>query len=186
MSDRLEVVQPVNDSQPSHCVEVMDGPPEDFEAFFRSEFKAVTRAVVPIVGEVTEAEAIAQEAFLKALMRWGRLRRYDRPGAWVRRVAIRDAVRSAERVKRPSPWKATATSPLELAADRIDLVRALQEITPRQRAAVALHHLGGWPVDEVAESLGCSEATVRVHLHRGRTALAEILGVTMQEANDGP
>jgi RNA polymerase sigma-70 factor (ECF subfamily) len=164
----------------------MDGPPEDFEALFRSEFRAVIRAVLPIVGEATEAEAITQEAFLKALTRWGRVRRYDRPGAWVRRVAIRDAVRSAERTRRPPLAERAPTTSVDLAADRIDLVRALQQVSPRQRAAVALHHLGGWPVAEVAESLGCSEATVRVHLHRGRAALAEILGVTMQEANDGP
>lgn len=163
----------------------MERPPEDFEAFFRSEFRAVSSAVLPIVGEATEAEAIAQQAFLKAFMRWSRLRRYDRPGAWVRRVAIRDAVRSAERSKRPPLAEVSFGNAVDLAADRIDLVRALQAITPRQRAAVALHHLGGWPVAEIAESLGCGEATVRVHLHRGRKALAQILGVTMQEANDG-
>ena len=79
----------------------MEGPRAEYEEFFRTEYPNVVRTVLPIVGELADAEAVTQDAFLKAVMRWGRIRRYDRPGAWVRRVAIRDAVRVAER--RPPP-----------------------------------------------------------------------------------
>jgi RNA polymerase sigma-70 factor (ECF subfamily) len=51
-------------------------------------------------------------------------------------------------------------------------VRALPE---RQAACVALHYLEDRSVADIAEVLGCRAATVKVHLHRGRTALARTL-----------
>jgi RNA polymerase sigma-70 factor (ECF subfamily) len=51
-------------------------------------------------------------------------------------------------------------------------VRALPS---RQAQCVALHYLEDRPVVEIAEILGCSSSTVKVHLHRGRLALAERL-----------
>lgn len=157
----------------------------DFEDFFRGEYPSLVRAVFPIVGDVGDAEAIVQEAFVKAMARWSRVRRFDRPGAWVRRVAIRDAVRHATRRQRP--WAPPPPGPAmaEAITDRVDLDRALATLPARQRAAVVLHHLMGWSAAEVAESLGCAEATVRVHLHRGRTALAAILATDSEGVSDG-
>lgn len=71
-----------------------------FEDCFRDEYPSVVRTLVPIVLDRAEAEAVAQDAFLKALRRWRRIRTLDRPGAWIRRVAIRDAVRNVDRRRR--------------------------------------------------------------------------------------
>lgn len=148
---------------------------DDFADMFRREYQSVVRAVLPIVGDQGEAEAVAQDAFEKALGRWGRIRNYDRPGGWVRRVAIRDAVRSFNRGNRASSLRVDSIAASEPVTDRVDLDRAMRKLSPNQRAAVALHHLLGWPTSEIADSLGCSESTVRVHLHRGRQALAALL-----------
>jgi RNA polymerase sigma-70 factor (ECF subfamily) len=53
---------------------------------------------------------------------------------------------------------------------------ALRELTPRHREVVALHHLLGYPVSEIASVLMVSESTVRTHLSRGRDELRRILG----------
>lgn len=156
-----------------------------FDDVFRAEYPGIVRVVAPIIGSTADAEGIVQDAFVKAYARWGRIGRYDRPGAWVRRVAIRDAVRLAERNRRVSPAP-TPDDAVERIADRVDLLDAVALLAPRQRAAVVLHHLADWPVRDVADALGCAETTVRVHLHRGRTALAELLRVDSEEAVDGP
>lgn len=143
-----------------------------FDETFRAEYADIVRVVAPIVGSVDDAEAIVQEAFLKAFTRWRRVGRYDRPGAWVQRVAIRDAVRAARRGRRRPPIEGTPPDGVATAAARLDVGQALRALPPRQRAAVVLHHLADWPVAEVATALGCAEPTVRVHLHRGRQALA--------------
>ena len=61
-------------------------------------------------------------------------------------------------------------------ADQVDLQRALLTLSPRQRACIVLHHLADWPVRDVADALGCAEATVRVHLFRALRRLRSVLG----------
>jgi RNA polymerase sigma-70 factor (ECF subfamily) len=44
-----------------------------------------------------------------------------------------------------------------------------------QRLAIMLHYVDDLAVTDVASAMGCAEATVRVHLHRGRRRLAELM-----------
>jgi hypothetical protein len=46
---------------------------------------------------------------------------------------------------------------------------------------VALFYLEDWPTAEIARFLGCTETTVRGHLHRGRATLARRLGEAWEE-----
>ncbi len=71
----------------------------EFEWTFRSEYQTVLRTVFFIVNDHPGAEDITQEDFIQLLAHWKKVSRYDRPGAWVRRVAIRLAVRTAKRDK---------------------------------------------------------------------------------------
>jgi len=52
---------------------------------------------------------------------------------------------------------------------------ALEEIGEPYRTVVMLREVQGWTHREISESLGVPEATVRVHLHRGRQRLRGIL-----------
>jgi RNA polymerase sigma-70 factor (ECF subfamily) len=52
---------------------------------------------------------------------------------------------------------------------------AVRELPRRQRECIALHYLDDLNVSEIAATLGIADATVRVHLHTGRQALAETL-----------
>jgi RNA polymerase sigma-70 factor (ECF subfamily) len=163
----------------------VDGRRSTFEETFRADYPGIVRVVSPIVGSVTDAEAVAQDAFAKAFARWRRIGRYDRPGSWVRRVAIRDAVRFAERSRRVVPDRPAGSDPLDGLAAHLDLHAALSHLPARQRACVVLHYLADWPVSDVAEALGCRDATVRVHLHRARAALAASLEPRAEEMTDG-
>ena len=62
--------------------------------------------------------------------------------------------------------------PEELPPEADALWRAVRRLPRRQAQVVALHYLEALAVLEVAAVLQCAEATVRVHLHRARTALA--------------
>jgi RNA polymerase sigma factor (sigma-70 family) len=56
-----------------------------------------------------------------------------------------------------------------------ELLRALVSLSPNQRAATILHFYAGYSTKEVAEILGSSVATVRVHVSQGRKRLRAML-----------
>ena len=60
----------------------------DFEAFYRANYARLVGQMVPVVGDVHEAEDVVQEAFARASLHWSRVRGYHAPDAWVRRVAL--------------------------------------------------------------------------------------------------
>jgi RNA polymerase sigma-70 factor (ECF subfamily) len=100
----------------------------------------------------------------------------DRPGAWVRRVALRKAGRTRWRRGRRRVVEAASFDHGSATGETdVDLIRALGQLSAAQRTAVVLHHLGGWPTADIAHVLGIADVTVRSHLTRGRRRLAELL-----------
>jgi RNA polymerase sigma-70 factor (ECF subfamily) len=147
---------------------------EEFDALYRESFPAIARSVFWIVGDIEVAREVAQEAFVAALVHWRKVARYDKPGAWVRRVAIRDAVRVAKRAGTKPSFAASdhVVEPDEM----IDVRAAVASLPAAQRAAVILYYLHDLPVAEVAKTLGCSQGTAKTHLSRARHTLAARLG----------
>ena len=56
-----------------------------------------------------------------------------------------------------------------------ELLVTLRLLPPRQRAALILHYYGGYKAREIADILGSTAATVRVHLSQGRRRLRRLL-----------
>lgn len=83
---------------------------DDFEDFYQASYGRIVSIVAAFSGNRAEAEDIAQEAYARALARWSRLRDYDMPEAWVRRVALRIAVDSRRRIGRALAMSARAGS----------------------------------------------------------------------------
>jgi RNA polymerase sigma-70 factor (sigma-E family) len=149
-----------------------------FAWLFRDEYPAIVRTAYLMLGDREAAEDVAQEAFVRLYARWRRVSRYERPGAWVRRVAIRLASRARGRPRAATLTEGPARP--EPTTDP-DLRLALLALPANQRAAVVLHYLEDLPVAEVAVLMGCAPSTAKVHLHRARKRLAELLG---EETND--
>lgn len=124
---------------------------DQFDALYRDSFPTVARSVAWIVGGAEVAREIAQDAFVALLVHWRKVSRYDNPGAWARRVAIRDAVRVAKR-NGTRPRFAPSEPAVEPGATEqaIDVWRAVATLPPAQRAAVVLHYRDDLPVAEVA------------------------------------
>jgi RNA polymerase sigma-70 factor (ECF subfamily) len=152
----------------------------EFEAFYRAEYRPVVGLAYALSGSRIAAEDIAQDAFLAAHKQWDRVAFYDRPEAWVRRVVanlsvslFRTRMREASALAR---LKAPAHYLPELPSADAAFWKALRSLPRRQAQSLALHYLEDRPVAEIAEILGCSDSTVKVHLHKGRIALARKLG----------
>jgi RNA polymerase sigma-70 factor (ECF subfamily) len=119
-----------------------------------------------------------QEAYARAFVRWSRVRDYDLPEAWVRRVALNLAAMNAKSLRRRSRALLRLGSPPhvpELSPEVIDLYDALRTLPLGQRQVIVLHHLAGLPVEEVARELRLAPGTVKSRLARGRAAIASAL-----------
>jgi RNA polymerase sigma factor (sigma-70 family) len=161
----------------------------EFTWFFQAEFPQVARTVYLVLRDAGRAEDIAQEAFLALYARWSRISRYERPELWVRRVAIRMAVRAAgrERMRALREPQSAATRPATTPEPPDpDVMAAIRTLSPAQRAAVVLFYFEDRPIGEIAQILGSAESTVRVHLTRARSRLAEMLGDRGEETTDVP
>jgi RNA polymerase sigma-70 factor (ECF subfamily) len=148
---------------------------------FRDSFPPVVRVAYLIVGDWEVAREVAQDAFVQLLVHWPKVSTYENRGAWVRRVAIRRAVRVRSR-----PPAAEAGVDLEVSDGAleaaIDLRRAILSLPCRQRAAVVLYYLYDLPMVEVAETLRCAEGTAKTYLHRARQQLGLLLKEEVDDA----
>ncbi len=166
----------VSDQNPR--VVTAPSPGRDFDAFYLREFAAMTALAAAVTGTRLGAEDVAQEALARAYRHWERVSGYDKPGTWLRRVTINLALSARHRLAREGRlWQRLAGEPAVMTEEdpHQEVWEAVRRLPGKQRAAVALHYLEDRSVAEVAEILGCAEATARVHLHRGREALAGML-----------
>src|SRR6478735_11873978 len=116
------------------------GADEGFAGFFRIEYPSVARTVELILRDRDRAEEVTQDAFIQLFTRWRRISRYERPGAWVRRVAIRMAVRAARREKVRALLERNEPSQVEDSFPDVDLVAAIQTLPETQRAVIGLFY----------------------------------------------
>lgn len=132
-----------------------------------------------IGGDRADAEEIAQDAFVRLVENWPKVRRYDDPEAWLRTVAVRLLVSRGRRrqVAARGLGLLGRRTPSAVAAESgdVDLVRALASLPLPQRAVVVLHHVHDLPVERVAELLHVPTGTVKSRLSRARAALAPVL-----------
>ena len=134
---------------------------------------ALQRAVLLFAGDPDMASDAVAEAFAQLLRRGDEVRD---PAAWVWRAAFRIAAGELHRRRRaPVPLDDARHGTYEIPPGTVDLIRALSRLTPNQRAAVVLHHFGGYSGREVARMIGSTQAAVFVHLSQGRRRLRELL-----------
>ncbi len=146
------------------------------------------RACHRILADLHDAEDAAQEAFVIAFRSLDSWRATGSFGAWLRRIAIRVAIRRAS-TRRPmirldpvaldvddgppgelGRLSSTTGDPAEasLAAEQADDVRrALGELDEPYREVVLLRFFGDLSLAEIAEQTGRPVATVKTHLRRG-------------------
>lgn len=157
-------------------------PVESFDDFYRRTYPGLLVLARALVG--SSAEDVAQEAMLVAYRKWHDVATMASPVGWVRRVCLHKAVSTLRRasierrlLRRTALADTTAAAADEVAAAEYfwSLVRRLPA---RQAEAVALRFAVDLPVLEVAEAMGCTEGTVKAHLARAKSSLADLVTTT--------
>ncbi|WP_144120283.1 RNA polymerase sigma factor [Catellatospora sichuanensis] len=158
----------------------------DFEECYAAHFHKITIQLAAYLGSLAEAQDVTQEAFARALPRWGRLTGYADPGAWVRHVAWNLAKTRHRRQQRLALFLGRQRQEQVAGPepDRVALIRALSKLPERQRRAFVLHYLADLSIAQIADQERTPEGTVKSWLHRARTAMAAHLTGAAEEGRD--
>ena len=145
-----------------------------FDTFFEEEHERLFKALYFVTGDRQDAEDLMQDSFLRLWERWDDIGRIEDPTGYLFRVALNGfrmrRRRAAMTLRKVIPVKEErdAFADAEMRAD----VRALLAgLTPRQRAALFLVDLLGYPSEQAGSILGVRASTVRALATQGRRAL---------------
>jgi RNA polymerase sigma-70 factor (ECF subfamily) len=149
---------------------------QDFEKWYASTHPRLLSLLVVTCGDLDLAREATDEAFVRALERWDRVRRMAAPEGWTYRVALNVVRRRARRSARerelvesphPVPPPASAWNP--------DLWAAVRSLPDRERLAIALRYVADLPAKHVAEVMGIAEGTVWSTLASAKQRLRDVM-----------
>jgi RNA polymerase sigma-70 factor (sigma-E family) len=151
---------------------------EEFSEFFTSRFDWARRTAYALCGDWSEAEELAQNAFVKAYAKWPGIRR-DSADAYVRTILTRLFLDSRRRVRgREQPVAEVPERGVGGGFGEPDsqLHRALQQVPPKQRAVLVLRYVHDLSIEQSAAELGCSQGNIKSQTARGLATLREAYG----------
>ncbi|WP_033290061.1 SigE family RNA polymerase sigma factor [Amycolatopsis jejuensis] len=155
---------------------------QEFAEYFAAKRDAVRRTAYLLCGDWHKADDLAQTAFVALHRRWKKIRDRAATDAYVRKTLVRAVIDESRR-----PWRRerqTEVLPEPVAdgpglADRVatreDLLAALKEVPPKQRAVLVLRFFDGLDVGAAAQVLNCSEGNVKSQTARGLANLRQVL-----------
>ncbi len=174
--------------------EAIGGSQEAYRQLLERYRQPVVSLVYRIVRDLSWAEDVSQEAFLKAFRALASFQVERKFSSWLFKIAHNTAIDALRR-------RRIETVPLETAdPDKPDLLdclpggdldspasklhsrtlgiaiaEAIANLRPEYRSAVELRFIQGLPYEEIADIMQLPLGTVKTHLHRARKALVEQL-----------
>lgn len=137
---------------------------------------------IRLTGLATDAADVTQNVFLGLPDALVGYKGHGELGAWIRRIATREALLLIRQQKRQAKWerRAARRSPtstsLEEVEARVVLEQALKEMPDDLRVVYVLKEVEGYSHDEIADFLGISVNLSSVRLYRARRFLKRRLG----------
>jgi RNA polymerase sigma-70 factor (ECF subfamily) len=151
------------------------GDTPSFEEFYEAKFRRVFTALCLVTGDRHEAEEIAQDAFVRVFERWDRVGSFDDPTGYLFRVSMnlfRNRYRRAALgLRRALSLAPPETDDLAAVETHDAVVRLLQGLDPKQRAAVLLTAILDYSAEEAGRMLGIRASSVRSLTTRARARM---------------
>lgn len=157
-----------------------------YHRFKRRVFSLVARIVGP-----TDAEEVAQEAFVRIFRGLPRFRGDSAVGTWIYRLSVNAALSHVER--RPARAEgeealahvAAAEQPVRDPRLAARLETALAQLPTGYRTVIVLHDVEGLSHEEIGAIMGCRVGTSKSQLSKARARMRELLGFN-PSAGDAP
>jgi RNA polymerase sigma-70 factor (ECF subfamily) len=145
-----------------------------FDEFFEDEHERLFKALYFVTGNRQDAEELMQDAFLRLWERWDQIGAISDPTGYLFRVALNGFRMRRRRAATVLLKLAPLTEERDLFGEaemRADVQRLLLGLTVRQRSALLLVDLLGYPSEQAARILRVRPSTVRALATQGRRAL---------------
>jgi RNA polymerase sigma-70 factor (ECF subfamily) len=183
----------VESSDEALCERVAAGDERAFDLLVSRYQERAYRLAWSVLRDGEEARDASQDAFLKLYRTAGTFAGRSRFSTWFYRLLVNMCLDRQRRFKR---WRSLLVRPpahddspdddflerqpappedplADMGREAVmkQVWAAVEELSPQQRAALVLQVREELPTSEIASVLDCSEATVRVHLHRALRTL---------------
>ncbi len=158
---------------------------DEFADFYRFSRDSCLKAVTAVTGDRELAEELLAEAFTRAWMSWGKVRRHAAPQAWVVRTAVNLGVSWWRRRRREVPLADHDAAAPAGPGDAVEptLLAALRRLPARQREVLALRIFLDLDTETTAKVIGIAPGTVMAHLSRAVAALRRDLRPANTDTN---
>jgi len=173
------------------------GDSDAFATLFHTHKMRIYSLCFRMTNNATEAEDLAQDAFLQVFRKLASFRGDSALSTWLHRIAVNTVLmhfrRKAPRaVSLDQPYSdhqdarptrreyGTRDGPLETSVARVALNRAIRELPESCRAIFLLHEVEGYQHREIAELLGCSVGNSKSRLHKAKLQIRDFLESTPQ------
>jgi RNA polymerase sigma factor (sigma-70 family) len=147
----------------------------DFDEWYADQRPRVFLSMLALSGDRDLAADVTDEAFMRTVTHWKRVRAMESPGGWTQRVALNVLRRRLRRRRvemRLLPRLVGRDHESMPTGEVWDLVRALPE---RQRVAVVLRYVADLTEPDIGIAMGIARGTVASTLAAARERLSEIL-----------
>jgi RNA polymerase sigma-70 factor, ECF subfamily len=163
-----------------------------FERLYQLHSRRIYALCLHLVRNQTEAEDLTQEAFLLVFRKIQTFRGESAFPTWLYRLALNVVLMrlrkknlprvSLEETAKPNqesgkPGKEIGGSDSHLTGliDRLNLERAVEQLSPAHKIVFVLHDIQGYNHREIAKMMDCSVGTSKGQLHRARARLRDLL-----------
>jgi len=171
------------------------GDSDAFATLFHTHKMRIYSLCFRMTKNETEAEDLAQDAFLQVFRKLATFRGDSALSTWLHRIAVNTVLMHFRRkapggVSLDEPYSrhqdakparreyGTRDGRLETSVTRVALNRAIGELPETYRAIFLLHEVEGYQHREIAELLGCSVGNSKSRLHKAKLQIRDFLAST--------
>lgn len=192
-----------NNREAQMIASILAGNTHEFHELIRPHERSVYIMALSLLHNEADAEDAAQEAFLKAFRNLANFRGEAKFSTWLISITLNEArsrLRSRKAVKMESldeppeaqghvspallrDWREIPSAALERQEVRALLHEAITDLPVIYREVFLLRNVEELSVNESAEALGITEASVKVRLHRARIMLQKKLVPQLKRVN---
>jgi RNA polymerase sigma-70 factor (sigma-E family) len=162
-------------------------------ALFDAHYWRLCQLAYVLLGDPSRAEDAVQEAFLKTLAGWGRLRQPDRAEFYLRKAVLNQCRSGLRRRVTETRGNAVVAAGERTRsrddfefrrATELDVVAAVRRLPTRQREVVVLRYFLDLAETEIASTLGINVGTVKSQLSKARRKLATTVELRARVGDD--